>query len=73
MVRIGFSFVGSLILFYIQSLIVMKWFHYQTIRFESALQVAIVCIVNFFLVFSIVTQITPWFIKLKMIETEIEE
>jgi hypothetical protein len=73
MVRIGFSFVGSLILFYIQSLIVMKWFHYQTIRFESALQVAIVCIVNFFLVFSIVTQVTPWFIKLKMIETEIEE
>jgi hypothetical protein len=71
MIRAGMSFIFCFVLFYIQSVIVMKLSGYeQGIYFENYGYVAVVCCVNFFLIFSILTQIKPWFLRLNQMNTE---
>jgi hypothetical protein len=72
-VRIGMSFILSFVLFYVQCLIVMEVFHYENgIRFDNYAHVGIVCLVNFFLVLAIMTQLTPWFMRVSKMKLEEE-
>lgn len=73
MVRISISLIASLILLYVESLIVIKVFHYENgIYFGNYQQLMVVCILNFFLVFSILTQLMPWFIRINRLEMDEE-
>ena len=73
MVRVSLSFLLSFVLFYVQCLIVMEVFHYENgIRFDNYVHVGIVCIVNFFLALAILTQLTPWFMRVSKVQLEEE-
>lgn len=74
MIRIALSFIASFVLFYLESLIVMKVFDYPNgITFAEYKGLFIVFVLNFFLAFSILTQMTPWFIRVNRMEPEEDE
>ena len=71
MLRIAISFVASFVLLLLQGMIVIKWFGYTNgIQFERIDWLISLCAINFFLSFSILTQIKPWFIRINKLETE---
>jgi hypothetical protein len=73
MVRFSLSFLLSFVLFYVQCLIVMKLFDYDRgIYFDNYYYVFVVCVINFFLMYSILSQISPWLIKVNNIAAEEE-
>lgn len=73
MVRIALSFFASIILLYVESSIVIQWMGYTNgISFDNYHGLLMVCILNFFLSFSILTHLTPWFLRINRME-EMEE
>lgn len=75
MVRIALSVFASIILLYIESSIVIEWMGYTNgITFHNYHGLLMVCILNFFLSFSILTHLMPWFLRInRMEEAEDEE
>lgn len=73
MIRFAASTVLGFVLLYVQSLIVMKLNGYTSIQFTNLYYLALVWIVDFFIVFSILTQLKPWLIRNKIIETTTAE
>lgn len=73
MIRFAASFVLSFVLIYIQSVIVMKLNGYTEIHFGNLTQLTIVYIVNFFLVFSILTHIQPWIVRTQSMKQDMAE
>lgn len=74
MVRIALSFFASMILLYVESQIVIQWMGYQNgITFDNYQGLLVVCVLNFFLSFSVLTHITPWFLRVNHMETEEDE
>lgn len=63
MIRTALSAIMGLVLIFIQSMIVMKMNSYESIHFPNLMHVLIVWILNFFLVFSILSHMKPWFEK----------
>lgn len=73
MVRIGLACVLSFILIIVESFIVMKFKNYVTIEFPGMYQFVSVWAMNFFLVFSILTQVKMWLENRGNPETQIEQ
>jgi hypothetical protein len=74
MIRISLSFVSSFLLFYLESAIVMQLSGFeQGIHFADYNGLAVVFVLNFFLSFAVLTQLTPWFMKVNGIPTEEDE
>lgn len=74
MLRIAISFIASFFLLYIESVIVMEVFGYTNgIQFNDYSGLVTVMALNFFLIFSIMTQLTPWFMQLNSIDPDEEE
>ncbi|MDF2923751.1 MAG: hypothetical protein K0R57_2665 [Paenibacillaceae bacterium] len=74
MVRIALSFVASFLLFYLESLIVIRWSGYEAgIHFADYSSLFVVFALNFFLAFSILTHLTPWFTRMSHISTDEDE
>lgn len=73
MIRFSISFIASFILLYLESLIVMQAFHYENgIYFANYHHLTVVLVLNFFLVFSILTHIKPWLTRVYRLELEEE-
>lgn len=74
MVRIALSCIASFVLLYLESLIVMKVFDYSNgITFEDYHGLLIVLVLNFFLTFSVLTHLTPWFMRMNDMMMEEDE
>ncbi|WP_438446016.1 hypothetical protein [Gorillibacterium sp. sgz5001074] len=74
MVRIALSFFASIILLYVESSIVIKWMGYSTgITYDNYHGLLMVCVLNFFLSFSIFTQLMPWFLRINRMDESDEE
>lgn len=74
MIRVSLSFLASFLMFYVESVIVMKWSGFKSgIYFADYNGLIVVFVLNFFLAFSIFTQLTPWFMKINNIQTEEDE
>lgn len=74
MIRVCLSFFASLVLFYAESLIVMNWAGFENgIHFADYKGLVVVLAMNFFLAFSIFTQIAPWFMKVNHIPADEDE
>jgi hypothetical protein len=61
MVRMAVAGVVGFILIFIESMIVMHFKGYETIEFEGLTPFINVWAMNFFLVFSILTQLSNWY------------
>jgi hypothetical protein len=74
MIRIALSFMSTFILLYLESLIVIKVFQYENgITFDNYNGLWVVLILNFFLTFSILTHLTPWFMRMNQMEMDEDE
>lgn len=73
MFRFAASTVLGFVLLYVQSLIVMKLNGYTSIHFSNLYDLAVVWVIDFFIVFGILTQLKPWLIRSKIIETSSAE
>lgn len=60
MIRVALSFVIGFFLILIQSTIVMKLNAYENIYFPNLTHLLVVWIVNFFFVFSLISQLKTW-------------
>jgi uncharacterized protein (DUF983 family) len=72
MMRFAASMILSVVLFFIQAEIVMWVNNYSAIQFMNVYYVFMVCIVNFFISFSLLSQLKPWLIQKNWIK-EVEE
>jgi lipopolysaccharide export LptBFGC system permease protein LptF len=63
MVRMSIAGVGGFILVFIESYIVMQFKGYQTIDFGGISPFISVWAMNFFLLFSILTQVKDWYLR----------
>lgn len=74
MIRTALSFLASFVLFYMESLVVMKLEGYPNgIYFTDYKGVAVVFALNFILAFCLLTQLTPWFMRINNLSTEDDE
>jgi hypothetical protein len=69
-IRAFLSLFFAYFLVLLQMSIVMQWNHFSTIRFDHPLGMVTIYALNFFLVYSILSQVMPWVeTKLEQVET----
>ncbi|HEX7056070.1 MAG TPA: hypothetical protein VF260_02570 [Bacilli bacterium] len=73
MVRTAASAVLGFLLIIVQSIIVMKMDHYTSIQFTSPQHMLTIWIINFFLAYSVLTQITIWMANRGAFDSETTE
>jgi hypothetical protein len=70
MIRVFLSLFFAYFLVLLQLSIVMQWNHFTTIRFDHPLGMVTIYALNFFLVYSILSQVMPWVeMKLEQVES----
>lgn len=73
MIRAGLSLILAAVFFLLESVIVMKLFHYENgIVFPNGMQVLMVYVMNVMIAFAMLTQLTPWFMRISRLQAEEE-